>query len=54
LEHEVGEGADCSKQQNIGQILRENNMKAYDEHLRLLKMKGGAVRTIIISKRLSD
>lgn len=29
-----------SSRQNIGQILRENNMKAYDEHLLLVKNEG--------------
>lgn len=29
-----------SSRQNIGQILRENNMKNYDEHLLLIKNEG--------------
>lgn len=33
-----------SSRQNIGEILRVNGMRSYDEHKLLLKMKGEVVR----------
>ena len=43
-----------SSRQNIGEILRVNGMRSYDEHKLLLKNEGGVVRMNFILNTCSS